>query len=240
MPDRSMCIAIPHADWMPERVKSLDRLMRQITPYQGDYVPLRIITGKVMPWVWARHLWQAQLDTGAEYCIALADDSVVDRSFISSVRSMSYSVPDRCVLGLAAQHPRAPEVAKVSPWYRTRSWAVGWGYAMRRDTLIVFLDWFDAKSYAWKEAHSDDNSINEWVSETGRDTWHPLPSPVDHDTSLASTWLPEPDTTNRSSWSWNNEGRMPPPNWWSFWKEPPFLEMPSEEIKKGLGENYWR
>ena len=119
---------------------------------------------------------------------------------------------------------------------------VGWGYGMWREDLAKFVAWRDDHSKEWIETHCDDDPINEWVSETKRLTWHPLPTIVDHDQEIASTH-PDPWLGNFSTCTWRDSSfrsELMEPEYWDS-RVPPFpREMPSEEKWKGLKEGYWR
>jgi hypothetical protein len=225
IPDLSIALAIPHTPWVGERQQSMARVRAQLGAWAGPY---RELTERATNKVWPRRMWEWMISTGAEWCLSLQDDVLLAPYFDLALRAMIEHVPEGNVLGLSAVHPIGAEVARQTHrWYRTRSWLVGWAYAMRREDLIAFLAWCDKRPDA-VAALNEDSLINQWVIETGRSTWHPVPTIVDHDTSIGSTYANDQHAHRRSVVTWRDysSGSLCDPDFWLPSGEPQLLPLP--------------
>jgi hypothetical protein len=160
-------------------------------------------------------MWGWMLDTGASHCLTLQDDVIVSPDFWPALRAMIESGPAR-ILGLSAVHPLGPEQARQGRrWYRTQSWIVGWAYCLPREVLARFVEWFDANPER-VAVSNEDQLLNEWILETQQDTWHPLPSIVDHDTSIESTYGNDDHTHRRCTVTWRGYAAedLSSVDWW--------------------------
>ena len=197
-----IALGIPHAIWLPERRDSMAVLRSQLGYEEGTTASFRIddtgvhdmidvceFTEKETNREWARRMWAWAVSTPADFFVTLNDDSRVAPNFWPVLRAMIQVLPRESILGLAAQHPEGPELyAAGFDWYRTHAWAVGWGYGMWVSDLAEFCQWELAQPDSRWEGKGEDSVINEWVVETDRECWHPLPSIVDHDTNLRTTY----------------------------------------------------
>jgi hypothetical protein len=180
-------LAIPHTPWRPERVASLARLIRDLAPFPDSGVPLLVHTERESHVQWTKKIWDWSAASGANYCVFLTDDTCVAPRFWDVLAAMIDANPGQ-ILGLTSQDPRAPRLQREGHrWYTFCAWAVGWGYVMPRNRLVEFLSWREVQSPALWQEWGDDQLINIWCSQVGLKTWHPLPTIVDHDTSLEST-----------------------------------------------------
>jgi hypothetical protein len=112
---------------------------------------------------------------------------------------------------------------------------------MWRGDLEAYVAWYDQHDAAWQARHCDDDPINEWVFETNRDVWHPLPTIVDHDNDVPSTHE-DPMPGNFSAFTWRDFSRHEVLDFESYWdneRDPPLLQPTSEEARLGLKEGYW-
>lgn len=167
--------------------------------------------------VWSGKMWSWGVETGAEWFVTLQDDSLIAPCFWSALRAMMEAVPDTCrVLGLSSVHPMGREIERRGHrWYRTAAWCIGWGYAIRRDDLAEFLAW--RVTHPSEVAHfNEDSLLNHWIRTTGRTAWHPVPTIVDHDTSIDSQYANDQHAHRRSSVTWRDygEGSLTDPSWW--------------------------
>ena len=120
------------------------------------------------------------------------------------------------ILGLSAVHPLGPEMARQGHrWYRTKSWLVGWAYVLPREDLAEFVGHVDANPEE-VAAKNEDQMLNDWILATGRDCWQPVPSPVDHDTSIASTYSNDDHSHRRTTVTWRGYRRedLVSADWW--------------------------
>jgi len=224
-----IAIAISAAPWIPERKVTLDALLGDLTE-QGDVenpFVLRVFddrgdTSRVWAskeWEWARK-WARPI-VGANVFLALQDDCIIPTFFIRSLQAMLTALPPRAILGLASVHPYAHEVKRLGErWFRTRAWVMGWGYAMRRAELLEF-EAFE-KEHEGSD-HCEDALVAAFATATKRDVWHPVPTIVQHNTLLASTWAQSDLQKNRSQVTWEHgysESDLTNPEFWKQDSDP--------------------
>lgn len=226
----TIALCVPHTPWVPERVKSMKRLRDALG---GDFVAAKAcgagfsasnyheLTDRAPNQVWSVAMWKWMLDTGADFCLTLQDDCLVAPHFWPALRAMLTHLPRGHLLGLSGVHPMAAEVARRGHrWYRTTSWVIGWAYGMWREDLEAFLTWrLSAEGEAFTQRiapNGEDAVINAWVGNAERDTWHPVPTIVDHDTSIDSSYAND-DHGHRRPWvTWHryHEADLVRPDFW--------------------------
>jgi hypothetical protein len=92
------------------------------------------------------------------------------------------------IIGLEAAHPLGPEMQRTGRrWYRTRAWLIGVGYVFPIWRLKAFLHWCDQNPER-VAGTNEDSLISEWASEHEIDVWHPVPTIIDHDLGVPSTY----------------------------------------------------
>jgi len=164
------------------------------------------------PWNVGQHaiharVWQWHLETPASHHVCMSDDLNVAPRFWDLLGAMVYTKP-RSIIGLLSNHPAGPRLAERGErWYRTNSWVVGPAYVVPHDALSRFLPWYRywiaAKTDDQKGHYGDDSSLNEWISNRGpRETWHPLPTIIEHRGDVETTWLHGGDCFSRERVSW--------------------------------------
>lgn len=233
----SIALCIPTTPWVPARRASMARLRAGIGVVQhedgvvgwdlpADLAPehYRELTDRAPNDVWSVTMWKWMLETGADFCLTVQDDALTAPPpvFWGALRAMLTQIPKRHVLGLSGVHPMAREVARRNHrWYRTTSWVIGWAYGLWREDLEEFLKWRlspQGDEMQKKIApNGEDALMNIWVGGTGRDTWHPVPAIVDHDTSVGSSYDND-DHGHRRPWiTWHGyrEQDLVRPDWWA-------------------------
>ena len=244
-----IALGIPHTPWVPERMKSMARLraslarpsLRVERSADGlDEAPVlvpsnvgyREFTERESNKVWPRKMWtwgSETLKEPTDLFVTIQDDTLIAPCFWPALKAMVQHLPPLAVLGLSATHPLGPEVARQGHrWYRTRSWVIGWGYGMRRADLAEFIAWIDARPELVAQCNEDE-LVNRWVSATGRFTWHPVPTIVDHDTSIDSQYKNDHHAHRRSTVTWRDfgEGSLTDPDFWLPSGDPQLLALPS-------------
>lgn len=180
----SIALAIPHTPWVPERCKSLSRLWLTL---DGEADFERVFQDRESNRVWSQKLWRWGLETGAAWLVQIQDDALVAPNFWPALRAMTKAQPGR-LIGLEANHPLASEQFRVGRhWYRTRAWLVGVGYAFPRELLARFVAWCDVNPKR-VETTNEDSLVSEWAFEHGVDVWHPVPTILDHDLGVPSSY----------------------------------------------------
>jgi hypothetical protein len=182
----TIAIAIPHAAHKPGRAASLERLRAQLG---GDGSDRRVFADKEPHWRWSLRLWRWGLESGADWLVQLQDDVEVPATFRDAVKAALSVAPEHCeVVALFGIHPLARELARVgNRWHTTANWLMGNGYALSRPFLAEFVPWVEANE-AIARVTCEDALINRFVTETGRRVFHTIPSLVEHDLTIPSTW----------------------------------------------------
>jgi hypothetical protein len=191
----TFALSIPHTPWIPERVASFDRLQRLLANRPQYY---REFTEREPNWSWAQKLWTWGLETGASHLVQLQDDVIVDSEFWPNLRAMVEAVPDQ-IIGLESVHPISRSIYEAGGcWYTTNDGLIGVGYVMPHDALIEFEAWRSNRLRPGAaQAMSEDTLIDVFCMSTGRKVWHPVPTIIDHDTEIASTYGNDKHTNRR-------------------------------------------
>lgn len=210
MKTTTIALGIPHTPWRPERVEALKRLKYDLGLERGPGggIDLRVFGDREPNHVWSERMWGWGLETGADFFLTLQDDSIVAPFFWQALLAMLEQLPRRAILGLAAVHPAGPELAAAGErWYRTKSWAIGWGYGLWRGDLEAFLAWRAREPLERLQRTNEDSLLNDWVgSVPDLATWHPLPTIVQHDLSLETNYPgnDRDDDWRESSLTWQH------------------------------------
>lgn len=181
----TIALAIPHTPWIPARVESMTRLQASLKSGEGPR-HWSIFADRESNRVWSQKLFRWALETGATHLLQLQDDVIVAPRFWSVLRAMIEAQPTR-IIGLEASHPLSVVQHQAGRrWYRD-TWLIGVGYVFPRLELHNYV--------LWCEAHPDlvastneDSLISRWAFETKRHIWHPIPTIIDHDIGVPSTY----------------------------------------------------
>lgn len=207
MSEVTFCLGLPHTPWNPARVESFGRLMKALTPATNGH-PVHsfgVFDEKSPNRVWAQKLWRWAASTSATHLVQLQDDVEPSPEFWARLHAMVTANPN-VIIGLEAAHPNGPDLnARGDRWYVTNSWLVGVGYVFPIPLLREFLAWCDANPEQ-VESHNEDDLINVWVSSTNgpKQCWHPIPTLIDHDTSIPSTYDNDTHALRRPTVTWRD------------------------------------
>lgn len=193
----TIALGLPHTPWVPERVESFARLLGQLgvigfVYHDGSADHTRVFQDKESNRVWPQKLWRWAVSTGATHLLQLQDDALVYEHFWPVLRAMIEAQPDK-IIGLESNHPLGPEMLRTGRrWYRSRAWLVGVGYVFPTDpklpnSLPSFLKWCDANPEIVAQ-NNEDSLVNFWAHKLGYDIWHPIPTIIDHDLGVPSTY----------------------------------------------------
>ena len=155
------------------------------------YRPLALIFGP-------RNSGAGRYETGAGHLLQLQDDVIVDGQFWPNLRAMLAAVPDQ-IIGLESVHQASQMLYEAGHnWYTTNDGLIGVGYVIPRDVLRMFLEWRATMLRPEGYKHvSEDTLIDMFCLSTGRKVWHPIPTIIDHDTDLPSTYGNDSHTHRR-------------------------------------------
>lgn len=204
MNEVTFSLAISHTPWVPERVASIHRLLGELGSCPSSVRATRVIDEPGANHEWSEHMWQWAAQQDVSHCVFLQDDARVPPHFWSELRSMVASKPDE-IIGLEVVHPLAVPLAKREHrWFSTSDGLVGVGYVMPREVLLEFLIWrsrLEPASLLWV---TEDTLIGLFALTNDRRICHPLPTIIDHDVSLASTYGNDAHSHRRPPVRWDN------------------------------------
>lgn len=215
----SFSLAILHAPWQPGRQTALAEMLRDL---REEDPPCRIFDERKrdsVPWakfktVLADAQWDWALNhTSATHHIFLTDDLNIAPRFWAIARAMIEARPSQ-IIGLLSNHPQGPTLTTSGlRWYRCNSWVVGPAYVLPRVALAPFLDWYrqrpdDETPNDGRRWFNDDSALNHWNTHFGPgESWHPLPTPIEHRYDLPST-VGHGDRYSRERVSWREVRRV--------------------------------
>jgi hypothetical protein len=211
MTGATFSLAILHAVQERRRKLSLAAMLGDLAPLAHG-VPLRVVDEVRPPgrswdeWQHEIHprVWQWSLETGATHHIFMTDDLHIAPNFWGALGAMVTAHPG-AIMGLLSNHPAGPRLAleRATTAYRCNSWIVGPCYVVPRLHLEPFVDWYVRWIESVERRHyGDDSALNEWNSRCGPgESWHPLPTIIEHRGDLDSTWQ-SGDKFSRERVSW--------------------------------------
>lgn len=207
----SISVVINHTPWRPERVAAL-AAMKKALSLRGDE-PWLFLNDKdyrgrdwqqaKVEWAIDQWRWASRMPT--THHLFMTDDLHLAPRFWDILGAMLHVANDRPV-GLLSNHPEALGCSIMGPrWYRTNSWLVGPAYVLPHAFLVDFLEWFLAKpdgtQLGGKGYANDDSSINEFVTQIGSYSLHPVPTIIEHRHDVEST-VGHGDKFSRERVSW--------------------------------------
>ena len=216
----SLALAIPHCPWLPARVASMARLRADLEV--GDMGPAHygVLSDKEPNWSWSQRMIAWALSTDATHFVTLQDDARVRRPFWPALHAMLHAMPDH-VIGLEAAHPAGPMLrAKGAHWYTTLDFLVGVGWAASISALREYQTWCmtELRPHAIQSV-SEDTLLGLWCAATGRRVYHPVPSIIDHDLSVDSTYGHNDHQNRRPTVTWKDGDWGDALEDPSFWKQ---------------------
>lgn len=236
-----IALAVPHAAHKPGRKESLARLGEMLgLPLLGEGpagwstepFPLqwRVFSEKEPHWEWSKRLWRWGYESGADYLVQLQDDVMVPANFHKALVALLTAHPTAGIVALMNIHPLAREIGRMGGrMHRTRAWLLGNGYVLSRAILSEFVPWVERNEQKAR-LYSEDALINAFAAETARDVFHPVPSLVDHDVTVPSTWGADNHGHRTATVSWKNymPAEIEDP---LFWKHPGEIRMLTNALR---------
>ncbi len=206
-------LAIAHTPWVPARVASMARLQAEVEASDpvSVYMPAghyHVEDERAPNHVWSEHMWKWAAATTADWCVFLNDDACLAPGFFERLEDIiQTSGKSQTVIGLQVAHPIAvPLAAEGISGFTTSDGMIGVGYAIERRALMGFLEW---RAHALKsgavEFLPEDTLIGLWCAVGNRKVFHPIPTIVDHDTSIESTYGNDSHANRRSLVRWDTE-----------------------------------
>lgn len=205
----SLALAIPHTPWIPARVESVRRLREELG-YMASGSLYREFTDREPNYVWSARMWTWGAETDATHFLTLQDDAIVAPHFWPALRAMIEAVPDQ-VIGLEVVHRAAPALAAQGHrFFTTTDCLIGVGYVLPTELLRAFFEWRStALNEGAIEAITEDTLLAIWCMVTGHRIWHPLPTIIDHDTTLESNYGNDSHQNRRPLVRWDTHPECP-------------------------------
>jgi hypothetical protein len=196
----SISVGISHTPWIPERVASLARLLESLN--HDDFT---LFADREPNHVWSERMWSWAAGTKATHCLFLQDDVQIAPNFWCALSAMLAAASHR-VIGLETAHSAARLIAaEGGRWCTTTDGLIGVGYVLPREQLLAFLRWRRTELEAGAlEVISEDTLLGLWCAVTGHNVLHPIPTIIDHDTSLASTYGNDRHANRRPVVTWKD------------------------------------
>lgn len=191
--------AVKHwVDGAPEGTEPVGTIIAKGEPLPAPVIAYREERDKGTNDVWSGKIWGWSIEqTWADWCAFGQEDVIPMPGFWPAVVAMLEALPDDAdVVGLQAAHPLIRQLAlEGHRWCTSADMLIGPFYFVRRAALEEFLIWRNTKLKAgWRKPTAqklpqltEDTMLGVWALATGRKIWHPIPTLIDHDTSIAST-----------------------------------------------------
>jgi hypothetical protein len=106
------------------------------------------------------------------------------------------------VIGLQGAHPKFPALAAKGVRWAKSQWLVGVGYVIPVDVVRALLMYRDGLGAAVVQNTNEDDLISRFCVATQRHVWHPIPTIIDHDTHVRSTYANDSHEHRRATVTW--------------------------------------
>jgi hypothetical protein len=205
----SIALAIPHCPWLPARVESMARLRGDLEVGEMGPAHYGVLSDKEPNWSWSQKMigWAIEMGAmhNATHLVTLQDDARVRRPFWPAMHAMLHALPNE-IIGLEAAHPAGPMVARSGMHlYTTSDFLVGVGWASSIPILRQYREWcIDSLRPGAIQSISEDTLLGLFCAATNRRIYHPVPTIIDHDTSLDSTYGNDSHTHRRPTVTWKD------------------------------------
>lgn len=217
MADIKIALSITHAPWDGQRVASMARLrgalgIKDASAKDGgcsEIVAYHEETQRAPWWVWSdsQQRWGAACEEATHVAYG-QDDSLVAPVFWPALRAIIAARPND-VIALHCPHPGSMKLAREGVrWCSTADGLVGLFYVfpklVLRDEYIRWRETSLRPGGASAPELAEDSFINVWCVCTGRRVFHPIPTIVDHDLSMRSTWGADSHAYRRPRVLWSD------------------------------------
>lgn len=214
MGEITFSLAIPHAPWVPERGVSMDRLMGQLLP---DDHGIAIFSDKEPNHSWSKKMWTWGADQNRTHFVQLQDDVVVCDNFLDALEAMVSVIPNQ-VIGLHSGHPSFPKLAEEGRrWARSgrskddresdkwHPWMVGVGYVIPTYILKMVVENYNDRIAM---SRNEDEYLAMFFDFAGIPVFHPIPTIIDHDTSIKSSYGNDSHVYRKPTVTWHDFGDL--------------------------------
>ena len=224
-------VSLSHTPWIPERIPHAKALQADIKR------PVVLCTEKAPNHVWSAHMWEDAAETKQPYHLFIQDDVLIAPDFEQCLEAMLTGMPPK-LLGLETAHPAARTLMRRGEaWCSTTDGLIGVAYVIEHNTLVDFLEWRQhALAPKAVEKITEDTLINLYGVSKGIHILHPVPTIIDHDVEVKSTYGNDHHKYRRPSVTWQDMQWIGMQEEWL--KDPDYWRLqPGEEVTH-LGRFY--
>lgn len=222
-----MKIAVAHAGWMPDRTRTLTRLLNTLRVGHHD-ADIKIFTSKRREHasIWATRIWEWVAEQN-EHVAVLNDDVFVIADFSETCDAIVKAVPDEII----SLHTQAPGVVQVAldGWHWARCyWLTGPGYILSPQDAEGILAYAAELPWEFRSRVNEDNVAIHYAYDRQRPIYQTIPACVHHDTTTASSLGYDNHLFRVPSVPWTEclAEKFTDPGYWRLTDEPPFVENP--------------
>lgn len=224
----TFALAIPHTPWIPERASSLMRLTAALGK-GANY--MRLFTEKEPNWSWSEKLWEWAAGTDATHLVQLQDDVIPAPNFWAALHAM-VEIQHDSIIGLQGAHPKFRKLAEQDHrWARSNGWLVGVGYVIPREHLLELVR-YRKDSNERARLTNEDDFIGSFCRDLGYEVWHPIPTLIQHDTTIPSTYGNDKHVHRTATVTWREYGRdeIERVEFWRAAVAPPLVTDPHSRL----------
>lgn len=223
----TIALAIPHCPWIPERVTSLQRLLDGLGSQEGH--PTKVFDEKEPNWSWSLKIWNWGVESGCDWLLQLQDDVIPSPMLWGSLYAMLQANTDAEIIGLQGAHPKFRTLSRDGyRWARSRAWMVGVGWLIQKKALVELLTWRAGIPSDVLLKVNEDDLIARFAEHTERDVYHPIPTLIDHDISIPSSYQNDNHKHRKPTVTWHEFGEkeLETVDFWKPTQDVPFVTNP--------------
>lgn len=203
-------VYIAHTPWVPERVQSYDRLTAQLSEQGATW---NIWNERAPNHVWSENMWARACRQSAPYCLFLQDDVKLAPNFWKAIHALVEARPNEVICLESVHQMIVPLAEEGVVGVTTPDGLIGPGYIVPTDVLGEFLDWRQRELAPGLLEHlklpttklfGEDTLLGLFCAATGRNILMPVPSLIDHDVSIPSTYANDSHGRRRPLVRWDN------------------------------------
>ena len=219
------------AEWLPDRERTLTALLSQI-PASSRVRTFRS-PFREHARLWCDKLW-AWASEGDEDTVCLNDDAILCSDFPAVCEAMVEAVPDR-ILSLHTQPVEALALASNGARWARCYWLSGVAYLLPAAEARRLHAFWGALPWSFASEINEDVAGIMACWDAQKPCWMPIPSPVKHDTSTASSLGYDHHAMRSTCVGWEDFPGvdMTNPAYWRVDEPPPLLDnhwMPVEKL----------
>lgn len=243
-----LAIATTHTPWLPARAAAMARLQAQIDEARvadrgAGWAAWseRAFCERMPNHVWADLMWRWAHESGRSHCLFLQDDVKLAPRALRILHAMVVAKP-KPVIALHVPQPRARAVFRDRGvgWVTSSDALVGFAYLMPHDLLGDLLWWKATQVVPHAvEFTTEDSVIDAWALDRGVEIHHPLPTIVDHDLGIASTYANDKASERRPLVTWRDLVTLEGPDALHELEDPTVWDSSPVHLGRHFPKSHW-